>query len=89
MSEPNCFQQSMWDPRGLPLGEIGIGWLVRMFKVFTFKKEAVVIVGRLILMMPISKLHIDAGQLNMHLFTRLFNKRKHEIRWWIQFPYAN
>jgi hypothetical protein len=59
----------MWDPRGLPLGEIGASRLVHMFKVFTFKKEAVIIVGLLILVMLISRLHIDVDQLNMHPFT--------------------
>ena len=82
-------QPSMWDPRGLPLGEIGAGRLVHMFKVFTFKKEAWLIVGLLILIVPISRLHIDVHQLNMHPFAWLFNKRKQEIRWQIQFPYGS
>ena len=48
----------------LPLGEIGVDRLVQcLFKFFTFTKKAIVFGDHVILIMPISRFHIDLDKL--------------------------
>ena len=54
----------MWEPRGLPLGEIG-ATLSATVQGVHFLKEAVVVKGSLILVIHVSGLHIDLNQLKI------------------------
>lgn len=57
------FQLTVWEPRGLPLGGIDVGRSTPFEDVHLWK-DAIVVAGPLILVMPISRLHVDLDQLN-------------------------
>ena len=57
LGEPNIFQPTMWEPRGLPLGEIDVGQLVCSCSKCSPLKGVNSLGGPIIVVMLILRLH--------------------------------